>query len=24
VKNYDPTYFTEEVGNAAAALWLER
>src|SRR5712691_3243355 len=24
VKNYDPTYFTEEVGNAAAAMWLER
>jgi peptide/nickel transport system substrate-binding protein len=24
VKNYSPTYFTEEVGNAAAALWLER
>jgi hypothetical protein len=24
VKNYDPTYFTEEVGNAAAALWLDR
>ena len=24
VKNYVPTYFTEEVGNAAAALWLER